>query len=174
MSIVLRAWPWIEEFWFDEAIPPRGVDVALLCRRPAIAEIAHPSANHALVVDLTLSERAIARQHAVRNQVRDPPRPEQGRPGIPGAHRSRRMLCTQADHDNPLTPPPTVSHRSIAGVSRSGDPQCNNAKWREWDRKQPRPAALNAVVIRMNEERHSQRAQECIQLASDFVPGVVL
>jgi hypothetical protein len=65
MSIVLRAWPWIEEFWFDEAIPPRGVDVALLCRRPAIAEIAHPSANYTIVVDLTLSdEQLLANMHA--------------------------------------------------------------------------------------------------------------
>jgi hypothetical protein len=59
MSIVLRAWPWIEEFWFDEAIPPRGVDVACLCRRPAIAEITQPSANYTLVVDLTRSDEQL-------------------------------------------------------------------------------------------------------------------
>jgi hypothetical protein len=59
MSIVLRAWPRIEEFWFDEAVPPRGVDVAWLCRRPAISEIAQPSAKYTLVVDLTLSDEQL-------------------------------------------------------------------------------------------------------------------
>jgi hypothetical protein len=59
MSIVLRAWPRIEEFWFDEAIPPRGVDVAWLNQRPAIPEIAQPSAKYTLVVDLTLSDEQL-------------------------------------------------------------------------------------------------------------------
>jgi hypothetical protein len=59
MSIVLRTWPRIEEFWFDEAIPPRGVDVAWLCQRPAIPEIAQPSAKYTLVVDLTLSDEQL-------------------------------------------------------------------------------------------------------------------
>lgn len=59
MSIVLRAWPRIEEFWFDEAVPPRGVDVAWLCRRPAIREIVQPSATYTLVVDLTLSDEQL-------------------------------------------------------------------------------------------------------------------
>jgi hypothetical protein len=59
MSIVLRAWPRIEEFWFDEAVPLRGVDVAWLCRRPTIPEIAQPSAIYTIVVDLTLSDEQL-------------------------------------------------------------------------------------------------------------------
>ncbi|AWO93178.2 MULTISPECIES: GNAT family N-acetyltransferase [Bradyrhizobium] len=59
MSIVLRAWPRIEEFWFDEAIPQRGVDVAWLCQRLAIPEITQPSAKYTLVVDLTLSDEQL-------------------------------------------------------------------------------------------------------------------
>lgn len=59
MSIVLRAWPRIEEFWFDEPLPSRGVDVAWLHQRPAIPEIARPSAKYTLVVDLTLPDEQL-------------------------------------------------------------------------------------------------------------------
>ena len=72
MSIVLRAWPRVEEFWFDEAIPPCGVDVAWLRQRPTIPEIAQPSAKYTLVVDLTLpDEQLLANmQSGTRYEIR--------------------------------------------------------------------------------------------------------
>jgi hypothetical protein len=64
MSIVRRTWPRVEEFWFDEPVPERGVDVALLYQRATIAQLATSSNKHTLAVDLTrTSEQLLAEMH---------------------------------------------------------------------------------------------------------------
>ena len=56
MSVISRSWPRVEEFWFDEPFPERGVDVAWLCQRASIPARLDSETKHTMVFDLTLPE----------------------------------------------------------------------------------------------------------------------
>jgi len=70
MSILLRAWPRVEEFWFDEPLP-RGVDVAYRYQS-ATAPDAHATRKSTLIIDLARPTEQLlaAMNEATRYDIR--------------------------------------------------------------------------------------------------------
>ena len=68
MSIVLRNYPRVEEFWFDEALPNKSVDVAVLRQRRTCEFGTRTREKFTCVIDLERGEDQI--QAAFHSETR--------------------------------------------------------------------------------------------------------
>ena len=127
MSIVRRAWPRVEEFWFDEPLPERGVDVACLMQRSTVPPTPGATDKHTLVIDLTQSDeqllakmKAGTRYEIRRAQTKDalefrPP----GRPDDKTLHEFHIFLARfTADKGRPPASREYLRAAAAAGVLR--------------------------------------------------------